>query len=549
MTSHPSHDIQQTTAPASGQVPVLEQKSVLGLDRVTKRFPGVIAVDDVSFDVHCGEVHVLLGENGAGKSTIVGMLAGLQSPDDGTLTLGGDAAQLTSPAASLAAGISTVFQHGMLVPTLTVFENLVLGAAWWRRPPRAEITARMAEVSRDFGLDLPLNAITGDLSLGQQQQIEITRALLRNSQVLILDEATSMLTPAGSEDLGERMRRLSEHGIAVIFITHKLNEAFRFGDRITVLRQGRMVGQIAPDALRAMPEAEAIEEMVRLMFGTAAAGTTHRPTVAKGEIRLKVTDLSTEGSEGMRRIEDVSLTVRSGDILGIAGIDGNGQKELAEALSGQRPLLSGQIEIDGTDATRASVGARRDMGLRYLTDDRLEEGSVGSFPIAANTVLKQIGTAPFWSAGMERPNRIASHARDLIQKYEVRTPSETTPIGRLSGGNIQKVLLGRELSGSARIVVFNKPTYGLDMHNIATSRARIHDLAQAGMAVLLISTDLDELIELSDRIVVMADGRCSAEVPTDGVASDALRLQLGRLMVAEARTPVTPIEPAEVAAT
>ena len=507
---------------------------VAGLARVTKRFPGVVAVDDVSFDVRAGEVHVLLGENGAGKSTVVGMLAGLQRPDEGTLTLGGVPATLTSPADSLAAGISTVFQHVMLVPTLSVFENLVLGEAWWRRPPRTRLATRMEEVSREFSLELDLDAVTDDLSLGEQQQIEIAKALLRDSRMLILDEATSMLTPAGAEDLGRRMRLLAGHGIAVVFITHKLSEAHAFGDRVTVLRQGRLAGQIPPERLAAMSEAEATEEMVRLMFGAAAPGgrAAPRPARAAGEMRLEASGLGTAGAEGVRRIEGVSLAVRSGEVVGVAGIDGNGQKELAEALAGQRPVTSGRVTLDGVDVTHASVARRRRLGLRYLTDDRLAEGSVAGFPVSENAVLKQIGAPPFWTAGLERPARIAGHARDLITRFAVRTPSEATPIGRLSGGNIQKLLLGRELSGAARVIVFNKPTYGLDMQNIVASRDRIRALAETGMAVLLISTDLDELIELCDRIAVMADGGISGEVDAAEADPGALRLALGRLMVA-----------------
>lgn len=518
-----------------GTRPPAEGPAAVGLSGVVKRFPGVIAVDGVSFDVRAGEVHVLLGENGAGKSTIVGMLAGLLQPDEGTLIMDGRPVRLADPAASLAAGISTVFQHVMLVPTLTVFENLVLGRPWWQRPPRAAVTRKMDAISAEFGLTLNLDAVTGGLSLGEQQQIEIARALLRDASVLILDEATSMLTPAGAEDLGRRMRALVAHGIAVIFITHKLGEAHRFGDRITVLRLGRHAGEIPPQRLREMDEPAAVEEMVRLMFGTAGtAGTAPRRAGQAGGVRLAAEGLETAGGEGVRRLEDVSLRVAGGEILGIAGIDGNGQKELAEALAGQRPLTAGRVMLDGREVTGASVGARRRAGLRYLTDDRLAEGSVAAFPVSDNIVLKEIGAPPFWAGGIERPDRIRAHARDLIRRYSVRTPSETTPIGRLSGGNIQKVLLGRELSGEARVVVFNKPTYGLDMQNIAASRRRIRELADAGMAVLLISTDLDELIELSDCIAVMAGGRMAGEMATAGAEPGALRLSLGRLMVAEA---------------
>ncbi|WP_205589562.1 putative B6 ABC transporter ATP-binding protein [Chachezhania antarctica] len=508
----------------------------VGLHTVTKRFPGVLAVDGVSLTVRTGEVHVLLGENGAGKSTIVGMLAGLQEPDDGHISVAGTGSRLDSPSASLDAGIATVFQHVMLVPTLTVFENLVLGAPWWRRPHRAQIERRIAELSRDFGLKVQLDAMTGDLSLGEQQQIEIARALLRDARVLILDEATSMLTPSGADELGAQMRRLAERGLAVIFITHKLGEAYRFGDRISVLQQGRMVGDIAPDALARMDEDAAIEEMVRLMFGgsdTSASLYRDRPAPTAAPL-LSVERLGTEGGAEMMALKDLSFDLRPGEILGIAGIDGNGQKQLAEALSGQRSATAGRVMFDGADVTRLSVGQRRKLGLRYLTDDRLSEGTIGIFPIAENTVLKDIGAAPFWSGGIERPARIGAHAREVIRHYSVRAPSEFTPIGHLSGGNIQKVLLARELTGEARAVIFNKPTYGLDTRNIAASRRRIREIADKGLAVLLISTELDELIELADRIAVMASGRIRGTVVNDAGAGD-LRLRLGRLMVDEGK--------------
>ena len=516
-----------------GPEPLSPGSELAGLVGVSKRFPGVVAVDDVSLRFRAGEVHVLLGENGAGKSTVAAMLAGLQEPDEGHLTIVGQPVRLRSPTESLRRGITTVFQHVMLVPFLKVFENLVLGDAWWRRPPRRAIERRVEEISREFGLRLWLDAETGELSLGEQQQIEIARALLRDSQVLILDEATSMLTPQGSKELGQRMRLLADRGLAVIFITHKLSEAYRFGDRISVLKRGRLAGEIAPERLRVLPESKAIEEMVRLMFGVGErlVEGIERTKRQRAGIRLAANGLSTEGGPEVMALSDVTLDVAAGEILGIAGIDGNGQKQLAEALCGQRPVTAGQVILEGLDITRASVGRRRKLGLRYLTDDRLSEGSVSVFPVAENTVLKEIGESPFWVGGIERRDRIAEFARHLIQEFSVHTPAETTPIGHLSGGNIQKLLLGRELSGKARAVIFNKPTYGLDIQNIAASRARIRTIADDGIAVLLISTDLDELIELSDRIVVMDRGRVCGELENDPDRQSGMRRRIGMLMV------------------
>ncbi len=507
-------------------------QELAALVNVTKRFPGVVAVDNVSLGFDAGEVHVLLGENGAGKSTIVGMLSGLQEPDDGYLTVRGERTRLSAPTESLAHGINTVFQHTMLVPTLSVFENLVLGMPWWKRPVRNKIEEELAELSKNFGLSVPLDAITNELSLGEQQQIEIARALLRHSRVLILDEATSMLTPQGADELGERMRRMAERGLAVIFITHKLSEAYRFGDRVSVLKQGKFAGEVPPNRLSEMTEEVAVEEMVRLMFGTEE--TRRKPVTAPkremGPVRLTATDLCIGDSEDVMGLHNVSFEIRAGEILGVAGIDGNGQNELSQAIAGQKPLRSGNIDLEGRNITNYSVGQRRKLGLRYLTDDRLSEGTVGSFPVATNAVLKDIGAPPFWKFGVERSGQISEHARKLIEHFAVKTPSEKTPVSHLSGGNIQKLLLGRELQGQARVVIFNKPTYGLDIQNIVASRERIGELAKSGMAVLLISTDLDEILELSDRIMVMEQGYVRGTVPNDLSDPQRLRRHIGLLM-------------------
>ena len=480
-----------------------------------------------------GEIHVLLGENGAGKSTLIGMLCRAWcSPTPARSASTAWREKITSPRRALDLGIGTVFQHVMLVPALTVAENMALGKSWWRSPDRAALGRRFGEIGRGLGLSVRPDAITGDLSLGEQQQAEILRALMRGSRVLVLDESTSMLTPKGAEELGALMRRLANQGLAVVFITHKLKEAFVFGDRISVLRLGRKVGEIAPERKGAMRETDFTADVLGLMFGTTASpavvaeetGTARALRRARGREVLEVSDLAIRGYAAEHGID---LTVAEGEILGLAGIDGNGQRELAETLAGQRAAARGKIRLGGEAIEALDVGGRRRRGLRYVTDDRLGEGTVGGFPVATNLVLKEIGEAPYWRHGVERHQAIAAHARDLIEAFDIRTPGPATPIGRLSGGNIQKALLARELSGPARVVVYAKPTYGLDVQNIVATRRRIRQAAERGVATLLISTDLEELIELSDRIAVMAHGRIVGTVENDAAA----RERVGALMV------------------
>ncbi|WP_119299460.1 putative B6 ABC transporter ATP-binding protein [Dongia deserti] len=499
---------------------------VAAVRNVTKRFPGVVANDGVSLEFHAGEIHVLLGENGAGKSTLIGLLAGMQQPDGGEIVIDGQPVNIASPRASLELGIGTVFQHVLLVPSLSVIENLMLGGPWRRKLLRGPALARFRELSQLLGVEIDPDAQVGRLSLGEQQQVEIMRALWRGEKVLILDEPTSMLTPQGVKDLGAVMRRLREKGVALILITHKLVEAYELGDRISVLRLGRVVGALPPERLRAMSEQEATDAVIEMMFGTV----THHERdaeilVGRGRQayrarvvdrtrapRLSVRGLTTEATRGACPLRTVDFDLWPGEVLGIAGVDGNGQKHLAEVLAGQRVAASGTIILDGKDITADAVPERRRHGVRYVTDERVGEGTVGSFSVATNLVLKEIGASPFFRRGISDWDYIHDHARALIKRNDVRTPSEKTPVGKLSGGNIQKVLLARELNAEASVVVFNKPTYGLDLQNTRLAHERILAGADQGLATIVISTDLDELLEIADRIGVMFQGHLAGIV-------------------------------------
>ena len=523
--------------PAAGQAP---QVSLHG---ITKRFPGVLANDDISLAFHGGEVHALLGENGAGKSTLIGILAGMQQPDAGHIEVAGERARIHSPRESLRLRIGTVFQHVLLVNSLTVIENLMLGGVWWQRHDRKTALGRFREISDLLGVEVDPDVPVGRLSLGQQQQVEIIRALWHGGNVLVLDEPTSMLTPQGVQELGAVMRRLSGQGVAIVFITHKLREAYAFGDRISVLRQGRLVGEIAPERLRGMAEEDATNEIIRLMFqgaDDAARVDADAETLVReghgrrarsefdrsGAAAIALDNIVTRAEPGECALDDVSFSVKPGEVFGIAGVDGNGQKHLAEVLAGQRPALSGSIEVNGKSADHGGVPARRRLGVRYITDERLGEGTVAGHSVATNLVLKEIGAPPFWRDGVTLWRRIFRHARQVIETHDIRTPSEHTLLGRLSGGNIQKVLLAREISADAAVVIFNKPTYGLDLQNTRLARERIIKAAEQGIATIVISTELDELLELCDRIGVMFGGELSGIVDNQANAE----AQIGRLM-------------------
>lgn len=503
---------------------MMDPAPVISLARVSKSFGNVNALIEVDLDLRAGEVHVVLGENGAGKSTLAAILAGVHQPDRGKINLDGERKHLGSPRDALRLGISTVFQHAQLVPTLSLVDNMALGGSWWRSPQRERLAKQMREISREVS---PTNPIDPDahvdaLSLGERQRAEIVRALMRGSRVLVLDEPTATLTPQGAENLGRLMRRLVQGEIpgaggtktpmAVMFITHKLDEALEYGDRITIMRRGRKVTEIVPREM-GWDRATAHRELVKLMFAGNVANV--KPAVRKRHMALSHSSpvLSVNGlaADDLRvPLVDINLTIYAGEVLGIAGIDGNGQRQLAEVLAGQKRLQQGMIELDGKRVSHLSVGERTRLGLRYASDDRLREGTVGALSIALNLLLKQIGDNPFWRAGIVQEEEITANARAAIAAFDVRTLDEETPIGHLSGGNVQKVVLARELGTGARAIIFAKPTHGLDIQSTIACRQRIREAADAGLAVLLISTDLDEILELSDRIMVMTAGHLSA---------------------------------------
>jgi ABC-type uncharacterized transport system ATPase subunit len=515
---------------------------IVELVGITKSFPGVLANDDVDLTLRRGEVHCLLGENGAGKSTLIGILSGLTRPDAGTIRIEGVETAISSPRRALELGIGTVHQHSTLIPALSVLENLMLGDRRGVRLDRAAARRRLAELAAQLGVEIDPDTRAADLSLGHQQQVEIVKALWRGSRVLILDEPTSMLTPQGVAELAKVLARLKAQGQAVIFITHKLHEALSLGDEISILRQGRLVGTIVREALRSKSQEELRAEIVRIMFVEEAREVadlaelqeeldnvegTARVVAAGADTVLELRGVSSPAEGSELGVEDVSLGLREGEILGVAGVDGNGQRALAEVIAGQRRVSAGDIVLYGGAVTRMNVAARQKLGLRYVTDDRLGEGIVGSLPVGLNLFLKRVGERPYWRNGRIQRAVVEGRAAELVREFDVRTPFVTTRAATLSGGNIQKVLLARELSFHPKVVVFHKPTYGLDVRTTATVRDLIRKLADDGGAALVISTDLDELLEICDRIAVLSRGRLVGVVPNGPGAAE----HVGELMV------------------
>ena len=497
---------------------------MLKMTGITKRFPGVVANDNVDLSVLPGRVHTLLGENGAGKSTLMKILYGLYQPD-GEILLNGEAVEITSPHGAIERSIGMIHQHFMLVPTLTVAENVALGLGGRRgladmRP----IRRRLAEVSEQYGLHVDPDAQIWQLAVGERQRAEILKALYRDAQLLVLDEPTAVLTPPEVDELFATLRQLTADDKGLIFISHKLHEVMEISDDITVLRDGKVSGRTVPaDSTR--------ESLAELMVGRLVSLQRNVPAQAHGEARLEVSNLTVTGDRGTVAVDDLSFTVRAGEILGVAGVSGNGQRELAEAIFGLRDADSGEVRIDGHSARDASPREVRQLGLAYVPEERMRDGAIGDFTVAENLVLVDFPTEPLSRRGLLQREAIESRSADLVDRYSVKTPTLDTPTRSLSGGNIQKVVIAREFSSGADVFMVAQPTRGVDIGAAEYIHAQLLQQRADGKAILLISEDLDEVLQLSDRVLVLLEGK---EMGTVDRAHATVQ-EIGLMMTGSAR--------------
>jgi general nucleoside transport system ATP-binding protein len=494
----------------------------LELKSVTKHFPGVVANDSVDLVVEEGEIHALLGENGAGKTTLMNILYGLYRAEEGEILLDGEPVHFGSPGDAIAAGLGMVHQHFMLVPVFTVTENVMLGVESADRfgfLKRDEAARKVREISRQHGLEIPPDAVVEELPVGVQQRVEIVKALYRNAEVLILDEPTAVLTPQETEDLFQVMRSLKASGKSIIFITHKLKEVLAIADRITVMRRGKVVGSAAPGETSE-------EQLAAMMVGrTVQLHVAKTPAEPRGPV-LEIGGLQVLDDRGQVAVEGVTLDVQAGEIVCVAGVQGNGQTELIEAIVGLRPVAGGQIRISGRDVTLSTPRGILRSGVGHVPEDRQIDGLILSFSIADNTVLNTYDQEPFAHFIVRDEEAVLEAAQERAKAFDVRTRSVRLPASTLSGGNQQKVIVAREFSRPINLLIASQPTRGLDVGSIEYIHERIVEKRDQGAAVLIVSVELDEVLALADRIAVMYRGRLVAILP----AAEADREQLGLLM-------------------
>ena len=493
--------------------------ATLEMRGITKRFPGVVANDHIDLRVEPGEVHALLGENGAGKSTLMNILYGLYTPDEGEILLDGQPVRFTGPRDAITQHIGMVHQHFMLVPPLTVAENVTLGQECTKGPlldrERAETDVRA--LSEQYGLTVDPRARVADLPVGMQQRVEIVKALYRGADILILDEPTAVLTPQEADELLRVMRGLTAQGKSIIFITHKLREVLAVADHITVLRGGRVVGNVTPsEATR--------ESLASMMVGRPVLLRVAKGPAHPGDVLLDVQRLTVHGDRHEIAVDGLDLIVREGEIVGLAGVEGNGQTELVEALTGLRHARGGRIVLRGRDLTNASPRTITEAGVSHIPADRQKFGLVLTQAVADNLVLTSYYRPPYARGIAQVFRAIWEHARRLVRAFDIRTPSPATPIGALSGGNQQKAVAARELSRPINLLIAAQPTRGLDVGSMEFIHARIVEARDRGVAVLLVSAELDEILSLADRIAVIFKGRIAGETAADG--ADAAELGL-----------------------
>jgi simple sugar transport system ATP-binding protein len=489
---------------------------LLELRAITKRFPGVLANDDVNFDLQRGEVHALLGENGAGKSTLMNILYGLYTPDSGEILLGGKRIDLGSTKAAIEHGIGMVHQHFMLIPVMTVAENIVLATEPRRMGVLLDYDAarkRVRELSERYGLAVDPDARIDRITVGQQQRVEILKALYRGAEILILDEPTAVLTPQEAQELFEIIRSLKSQGKSIIFISHKLNEVLDIADRITTLRRGVVVDTI--------PAEGATEEgLARMMVGREVLLRVDKHAAKPGEPLLQVENLTVIDDRGLEAVRDVSLQVRGGEIVGLAGVDANGQSELIDAIAGLRHVASGRIVVDGHDLTNAKAKEAIDAGVGHIPEDRHRRGLVLPFSLTENIALHAYRTPPNSRHGFLNLGAMTDRARRLLKEFDVRGGQPSTPAGALSGGNQQKVVLAREIDGDPKVLIAAQPTRGLDVGAIEFVHRRLVEERDKGRAILLISLELEEVRSLSDRALVIYEGQIAAELDPSASEED-----------------------------
>jgi general nucleoside transport system ATP-binding protein len=493
---------------------------VLEMRDIRKEFPGVVANDGVSFDVRRGEVHALLGENGAGKSTLMNILYGLYRPDGGEIRLKGKPVSFSSAREAIQAGIGMVHQHFMLVPVMTVAENIVLGTEPRKGVFLDEAAAdrRVAEMAKTFRFDVDPDARVEDISVGQQQRVEIMKALYRNADILILDEPTAVLTPQEASDLFEILRTLQREGLSIIFISHKLNEVLEIADRITVLRRGKTIETV--------PREGATEaSLARAMVGRDVLLRVEKEAADPGDVLLSVEDLHVCDDRGIEKVRGISFEVHAGEIVGIAGVDGNGQTELIDALTGLQKIGSGTVTIGSHELSHPTARAALDAGIGHIPEDRQRRGLVLEFSIAENIALHDYAKPPDAKWGWIFPNRMVQRARTLIREFDVRGGGPFTRAGGLSGGNQQKLVAAREIDRDPTVLIAAQPTRGLDVGAIEYLHRRLVAERDEGRAILLVSLELEEILSLSDRILVIYEGEVVGE-HTGEVSEEEIGLEM-----------------------